>query len=100
MKRRTGLRVTVFVLIAALLMGLLPPGQRSVHAQAEPSQTDRGTIHLPLVSVALGPPDFTIISPADGLTVSGTSFFAIQPLAPSEITNVSFQAGATTLDTD
>jgi hypothetical protein len=102
MKKQIRLRLTVFVLIMSLLMALAPPAQPGVQAQtdAPQSEDDDGDIYLPLISTPPGPPDFTIISPADGLTVSGTSFFAVQALDPKSITSVSFQAGATNLGMD
>src|SRR6478752_4139241 len=97
MNRNARVRGTVFVLIISLLMGSLAPAQLGVHAQANPSQGGGETLRLPFVAVPPGPPDFTIISPAGGMTVSGTSFFAIEPIDPATISTVTFQAGSTTL---
>src|SRR3954447_10065336 len=97
MNRHARVRGTGFVLIISLLMSSFSPVQLGVHAQATPSQGGGDILHLPLVSAPPGPPDFIIISPADGLTVSGTSFFAVQPLEAASVTSVSFQAGATNL---
>jgi hypothetical protein len=55
----------------------------------------------PVGAAALIPgPEFAIISPQEGWTVSGMLFFAAQPLDAAGVYSVTFQAGSTILGTD
>jgi hypothetical protein len=85
------------LIIAVQLLALVLPGAMPVSAQ---SATVVDPIYLPLVGVAPGPPQFTIISPADGLSISGTSIFAVQPIDPGTVRRVAFRAGSIDLGVD
>lgn len=64
------------------------------------AETAAVTLFAPAVRTPLGPPDFEIIAPAGGWTVSGTLFFAVQARVPRSVSSVTFLAGSTTLGTD
>ncbi|HMN28201.1 MAG TPA: hypothetical protein PKE45_08605 [Caldilineaceae bacterium] len=51
-------------------------------------------------AVDLVTPDFTIISPGEGWTISGMTYFAIQPVEPDSVASVTFRAGETVLGAD
>jgi len=72
-------------------------------AQAE--GPGNSTIYLPLVIQAgeaepPAPPAFEIISPANGGTISGMMYFAVQPTDAATVSSVTFKAGSTNLGTD
>ncbi len=52
------------------------------------------------VETLIPAPDFAIISPGEGWTISGMLFFAAQPLASTGVSSVTFKAGSTDLGTD
>ncbi len=81
-----------FLAMIGMLASLLP-GPAVVQAQS-------GDIFLPLVGTSPGAPQFTIVSPSAGLSVSGTSLFAVQPSVPGTIAQVAFRAGSVDLGTD
>src|SRR5262245_38322941 len=92
--------ITAFVLSMTLVLSELPANSPGVYGQG--SDTNSGgtpPVFLPAVIGPLGPPQFAIISPADGLKVSGTSIFAIQPIQPQTVAKVTFRAGNVTLGT-
>src|SRR5687768_9023638 len=67
-------------------------------AHAQSSGTN--TLFLPLTHVASGPPDFEIINPRPGGTVSGMMYFAAQPTDPATVSSVTFRVGSTFVATD
>jgi hypothetical protein len=54
----------------------------------------------PAVTPATADSDFTIISPANGITVAGTTLFTIQPAGSASIVCAGFRAGNMDLGTD
>lgn len=99
MKASTALRAKVMVIVLSLVFAPLALPQAGVVAQGQVA-AGKETIHLPLLGAPHGPPDFTILSPTPGSSVSGTSLFAIQPAEAGQITSVDFQAGGTDLGAD
>ena len=72
-------------------------------AQAE--GPGNSTIYLPIaITAGEAPPPaapaFEIISPANGGTISGMMYFAVQPTDAVTVSSVSFKAGSTDLGTD
>jgi hypothetical protein len=102
----------VVFLILAVLLASMPPADLTVQAQSSeqptedisPTQTQENQVFLPFVqrggTSSPSAPQFTITAPTDGLTIGGTSFFAVQPVAGETISSVSFQAGDIDLGTD
>src|SRR5262245_23685065 len=45
-------------------------------------------------------PDFVITAPGEGWSISGMTFFAVQPVGVDSVTSVNFKAGSTDLGTD
>jgi hypothetical protein len=73
-----------------------PATPPTIRSQASASKT----LFLPVIRTPFGPPAFTIISPGNGWTISGMTYFAVQSLDPAAISSVTFKAGATTLGVD
>jgi hypothetical protein len=103
-------RIISILLVCAIL---LQPLAASVKAQQllnhwrppiDSSTRIEGTgshaVFLPVITTPPGPPDFEIISPADGWTVSGMMYFAAQPRDMETVSSVTFTAGSTPLGTD
>ena len=67
---------------------------------AQAQEPEGSTIYLPLLTTALGPPAFEIMSPANGGTISGVMYFAVQPTDAATVESVTFKAGSTELGTD
>jgi hypothetical protein len=88
--------LSVVTVTALLLASLILPAT-SVNAQD--AQGD-DPIFLPLIGGDPGPPQFAIISPAAGLSISGTSIFAVQPVNPATVRRVAFRAGDVDLGVD
>ena len=79
------------IVILALVASSWPA---AIHAQD-------GAVYLPVISSsAAAGPSFVISSPLNGATVSGTVLFAVQVGDPTQVTQVSFRAGATELGVD
>ncbi|MCL4858382.1 MAG: hypothetical protein KJZ93_03200, partial [Caldilineaceae bacterium] len=90
-------RWLTILVVAALLPASALPRPPAAHAQA--AQAD-DPVFLPLIGVPPGPPQFTISSPANGLSISGTSIFAVQPIDPRTVRSVAFRAGNVELGVD
>jgi len=88
--------MTILAVLSLLLASGAP---RYAPLSAQEAQPGTQTF-LPFVSGPPGPPEFTIISPGDALSISGTSLFAVQPAAADSITSVAFSAGAAALGVD
>ena len=69
-------------------------------ATTQPATSGNTVTYLPLVFAPPGPPDFEIINPSAGWTVSGMMYFAVQARNPLTVNSVSFRAGAADLGTD
>lgn len=65
----------------------------------QPEAAD-STIFLPIVRAPPGPPDFEIISPGEGWTVSGMMYFVAQARDPQSVNSVAFSVGGTLLGID
>ena len=90
------------ILIVMIIAGHWPPAIQRAYAQPEPpdkvtpqaqAQTP-GSVFLPLMATIPGLPNFVITSPTDGLTVAGTSIFAVQVVDPGTVSSVTFKAGS------
>jgi hypothetical protein len=97
------------VLILVLLATALPPARAVAYVPAvqpatlptmRPQASASRMLYLPVIRTPFGPPAFAIISPGNGWTISGMTYFAVQSLDPAAITSVTFTAGATTLGVD
>ena len=69
-------------------------------ATIQPATSGNTVTYLPLVFAPPGPPDFEIINPSAGWTVSGMMYFAVQARNPLTVNSVSFRAGAADLGMD
>ena len=96
MKRLLHRWLTILVVATLLPASALP---RTPAAHAQDAQAD-DAVFLPLIGVPPGPPQFTIISPATGLSISGTSIFAVQPVDSRTVRSVAFRAGNVELGVD
>ncbi|HMN28380.1 MAG TPA: hypothetical protein PKE45_09525 [Caldilineaceae bacterium] len=78
-----------------------PVAAPNAYAQDDSESTGGQTpTYLPLVGGLPAPPEIVIVSPANGLSISGTSLFAVQPLDAEAVTSVAFRAGSKQLGID
>lgn len=101
MRRQTRSAVTTILLSLALCLASLPPAGRTVQAQSGvTAETQAPNLFLPQLGTLPEPPQFEIINPHDGLTVSGMMLFAVQPAHPNAVFRVTFRAGEIELGVD
>jgi hypothetical protein len=85
----------------ARFRALAGDGIRQVDSGLHPNQAAQdASVFLPFVINPLGPPQFDIVNPGGGWTISGTLYFAVQPINPAAFSSVTFKAGSTVLGVD